>query len=225
MKVVRKALIDRRMRGRLVRHHLPMALVSMALVFGFAAINESRDENTRLSMGTAYAGLLLLGATLFTGPLNVLRSRANPVSTDLRRDLGVWAAIVGLAHVVAGLRVHMGGDPWVYFFYQPGGTTPRFDVFGWANWIGLAAAVILVFLLALSNDYTLRTLGRTRWKTLQRLNYVLALAVVVHGVVYQGLENRSPNWVALLVVIVAFFTLVQAAGVRVRLTQRREKPT
>jgi sulfoxide reductase heme-binding subunit YedZ len=40
-------------------------------------------------MATAYVSLALLAATLVTGPINLLRRRPNPVSTDLRRDLGI----------------------------------------------------------------------------------------------------------------------------------------
>lgn len=41
---------------------------------------------------SSYVSLLLLGATLLTGPLNVLRRQRNPVSTDLRRGISVFGA-------------------------------------------------------------------------------------------------------------------------------------
>lgn len=222
-RVPHKALIDQRMQRRIRQHHLPLAMFALVLVFGTALLNTSRSTDQRLSIGTAYAGLILLGATLFTGPLNVLRGRANPVSTDLRRDIGIWAAIIGIAHVIVGLRVHLGGDSWLYFFEEVGEAVPRFGVFGWANWIGLAGAALLIFLLALSNDYTLRKLGRTRWKTLQRLNYILALGVVVHAALYQYLENRQAPWVWAFLLITAFFTLAQIAGVMAHRARSRHK--
>lgn len=219
MREVHKPLVDRRMRRRLVVHHLPLAAASLGLTLFLSAVVASPDVNTRLSMATAYVGLLLLGLTLFTGPLNVLRGRPNPVSADLRRDLGVWAAIIGIAHVGLGLQVHM-GNPWLYFFPEPDARIPRTDAFGWANWIGLGATLLLLLLLALSNDYTLRKLGRTRWKALQRLNYLLAGAVAVHGLLYQVLENRTPDWVVLFGGLIAFFAVVQVAGLIARLRTR-----
>lgn len=63
---------------------------------------ESPDAKYKWSMSTAYVSLLLLGCTLLTGPLNVLRRQRNPVSTDLRRDIGIWSGIVSLVHVGIG---------------------------------------------------------------------------------------------------------------------------
>ena len=59
------------------------------------------------SMASAYVGFALLCASLVLGPWNVLHGRPNPVSIDVRRDVGIWAGIVGLVHVVAGLQVHL----------------------------------------------------------------------------------------------------------------------
>jgi sulfoxide reductase heme-binding subunit YedZ len=170
----------------------------------------------RVSMATAYVGLALLAWTLFTGPLNVLRRRANPVSTDFRRDVGIWAGILSVVHVVVGLQVHMGGNIWKYFFYGSGLDVRdlRHDPFGLANYTGLAGTVVILLLLALSNDVSLRRLGRHRWKTLQRLNYAIFALVVAHGAVYQVLEKRRLVFVLVFAATVAAVSLVQTAGVR-----------
>lgn len=176
----------------------------------------SEDTMFRLSMATAYSGLALLGGTLLLGPFNVLRSGRSPLSTDLRRDLGIWAALVSLVHVVAGLQVHFRGRPWLYFVapaelpYQF--LSIRLDVFGFANHLGLAAALLAVLLLALSNDLSLRRLGAWRWKMLQRLNYGLLALVVAHGLLYQRLEVRNPRLVMVLVTLTAVVAAVQVAG-------------
>ena len=83
----------------------------------------------RWSMATAYVGLALLGATLVTGPLNILRRRPNPVSTDLRRDLGIWAGVLAVAHFLIGLQVHM-KHRYLYWLEEVKGSTalrPRTD--------------------------------------------------------------------------------------------------
>lgn len=78
-----------------------------------------------LSVATAYAGLLLRAITLLLGPWNVLRGRPNPVSTDVRRDVGIWAGILSLAHVVFGLQVHMRGrEAPLIATGRPSGCTP-----------------------------------------------------------------------------------------------------
>ena len=141
-------------------------LLSGLLLVGLYYAVESPDAKYKWSMSRAYVSLLLLGATLLTGPLNVLRRQRNPVSTDLRRDLGIWSGIVGLAHVAIGWQVHM-GNMLLYFFEEDKATKAlslRADLFGFANYVGLAGGPILVMLLALSNDLSLRKLKAPRWK-------------------------------------------------------------
>ncbi|MEO8335055.1 MAG: hypothetical protein ABI664_08785 [bacterium] len=97
---------SRRARRRLIRHHVVIALATAAaLVLGYA-LTTSKNPVFRWSMSTAYAGLALLGATFAIGPLNILRSRPNPVSTDLRRDLGIWAGLLAIVHFLVGWQVH-----------------------------------------------------------------------------------------------------------------------
>lgn len=171
----------------------------------------------RASMATAYVSLALLGASLATGPLNVLRGRPNPVSTDLRRDLGIWAAVVAIAHFAVGLQVHM-KHRWEYWFTPASGglLLPRVDPFGFANHTGLAAVAIAALLLALSNDRSLRALGTARWKRLQRWNYALYGLVLLHGIAYQVTERRTLPWVALFVAMLLPALVLQVAGRRAR---------
>jgi len=200
---------------RLVRHHLGLGAASAVLVMAIALGLPSGLAVWRLSMATAYAGLVLLAATLVLGPVNVLRGRRNPVSTDLRRDIGIWAGIVGLAHVVAGFQVHLGGEIWRYFLERRDGTgpwLPRIDLFGFANDTGLLATAILVLLLGLSSDWSLRALGRRRWKALQRSNYVLLGLVAVHGLAYQRSEDRAGVYLLVLGMATTAVVAVQAAG-------------
>src|SRR5215467_10425835 len=131
---------DRAYRVRRIRRHVGLGLASVALTVAMSAIVPSPNLVFRLSMGSAYAGLALVGISLAIGPWNVVRRKPNPVSTDLRRDIGIWAAVVALFHVGVGLQVHM-RSMWEYFFYLSGGS-PRLpirrDAFGLANYTGLA---------------------------------------------------------------------------------------
>jgi methionine sulfoxide reductase heme-binding subunit len=174
---------SRRLRARPLGHHLVIgALSAVAMLLGFALVSSS-DSTFRWSMSTGYVGLALLGASLATGPLNVLRRRPNPVSTDLRRDIGIWAGIVSLAHFLVGWQVHM-KHGYLYWLREVQGTdalVPRTDLFGFANYTGLLAGMVAALLLALSKDRSLRSLGTRRWKALQRWNYGLLALVVLHG--------------------------------------------
>jgi sulfoxide reductase heme-binding subunit YedZ len=209
---------DRRLRRRLLRHHAPFALLAVLIVGATAAAIRGEPVRVRLSFGTAYAALLFLSCTLVLGPYWLLRSRPSPVSADLRRDLGIWTALLGFAHVVLGLQVHrhLGGMLY-YFLYPPaeraGGVPIRLDALGVANYLGLGATLVLALLLALSNDLALRSLGAGRWKSLQRLNYGLFALVALHALAYQWIEQRSPALVLLVAVAVLTAVAAQAAGV------------
>lgn len=209
-----KTLQQQRFKRRLFYHHLGLALASSILLFVFYMAVQSEDNRFRWSMATAYAGLFLIGATLLMGPLNVLRNKNNPVSTDLRRDTGIWSGIISIAHVVIGIQVHM-GNIWLYFFREVEETKEmvlRSDLFGFANYTGLLATFILLLLLALSNDLSLRMLKRAKWKSLQRWNYGLFAMVFVHGLMYQIIEERKIPFVVLFGVMIVIVVGIQLVG-------------
>ena len=171
-----------------------------------------------VSMASAYGSLVLLAISLMIGPWNKLRGRPNPISGYLRRDIGIWAGVLGIVHVVAGLQVHMGGKFWLYFL-PPGLATFPFPVrfgqwmpFGSSNYAGLGAMLILLLLLFLSNDASLRSFGARRWKSLQRWNYACALLVVGHGAVYQIIEKRNAGFVMVCLSIVLLALAMQIKG-------------
>ncbi|SMB94483.1 sulfoxide reductase heme-binding subunit YedZ [Hymenobacter roseosalivarius DSM 11622] len=195
-------------------HHGVLVLFNILLLGGLYFAVESPDVKYKWSMSTAYVSLLLLGATLLTGPLNILRRQRNPVSTDLRRDIGIWSGIVGLAHVAIGWQVHM-GNMLLYFFEEDKLTKElslRADLFGFANYTGLAGGIILVLLLALSNDLSLRKLKAPRWKYWQRWNYLFYVLVVVHGVSYQVIESRKLPYPLLLAALILPVLVIQFRG-------------
>lgn len=206
-----------RLRRRLLAHHLVLAL-TCAAALGLVAMQllEGRAEY-RWSMATAYVGLALLAVTLSLGAWQLLSAGRAPVSSDLRRDFGIWAALLSLAHVAAGLQVHMKSMVLYFFVPSAGGLwLPRVDAFGLANWAGLAATLVLVLLLCLSNDWSLRRLGHIRWKALQRCAYAAAVLVVLHGAVYQLLERRQLAWVLVFGLIVVAMAVAQSWGFRRR---------
>lgn len=206
-----------RARRRRVWRHCLLATISGLVMLGIFALLGSRDSLFRASMASAYASLGLLGATLILGPVNILRARPNPVSTYLRRDVGIWAALLALGHVVFGLQVHMSGRFWLYFVYpaDEAHVLPvRHDLFGLANYTGLAATLVLVLLLILSNNASLRALGRRRWKGLQRWNYGAFALIGVHGIAYQVLERREFLFVEIGFAVMLAVVTLQVAGLR-----------
>ncbi|HTF70001.1 MAG TPA: hypothetical protein VK638_45720 [Edaphobacter sp.] len=190
------------------KRHVTLAAGAIAITCLAYAATPPADVRHRLSMATAYAGLTFLAASLWLGPWNVLRQRPNPVSFDLRRDIGIWTGILAIVHTAIGLTVHLRGRMWMYFFKGLHPLKLQNTQFGFANFTGLGAALLFLMLLAISNDLSLRTLKARRWKSLQRWTYAAFLLTGAHGVAYQWIEKRHVPWV---LVFSAIMTAVAAA--------------
>jgi sulfoxide reductase heme-binding subunit YedZ len=217
---VTKALIRHKRRNlRLLRHHLGLTLATLVSVDVLYATRPYRDWISRASFATAYPALVLLAATLWIGPWNLLRKNRNPVSSDLRRDIGIWAGIIGTVHAVVGQCVHLRGRPWLYYVYEHrrNHILPfRHDQFGIANYTGLIGALILIALLATSNDLSLRALGTPKWKSLQRWNYACFGFAAIHTILYQFSEKQHMPFRLTAIVTIAITLIVQLVGIRLR---------
>lgn len=207
-----------RLESRLWRHHLPICILSFATVAPLYFTRPYPDVLSRASFATAYPALALLAATLLIGPWNLLRKKANPISSDLRRDIGIWAGILGIVHAGVGQFVHLRGRPWLYYVYGPTEHHHgiRHDLFGLANYTGALGVLLLATLFATSNDLSLRRFGTRKWKQLQRWNYAVFALVAVHSFAFQGVEKQKAQWVMTAVVCVAAALVVQIAGVVAR---------
>lgn len=177
-------------------------------------MEDGRTLTAEWTTATGYVATVLLGLTLLIGPANLLLRRRNPVSTSLARDIGVWATIASIIHVIIGLQVHgIASDAFNFVRYFVTDGVPRTNSFGWGNWTGLAALVIVAGLLALSNDRSLRELKAKRWKRLQRTNYALFVLVVFHAYFYGALLRPTSLLTIVLIVTVITVLLGQTAGI------------
>jgi len=207
-----------RWRGRLLpriwRHHVPLLLVSFVCVAVLYQTRPYPDILSRASFATAYPALALLAVTLLVGPLNLLFHKPNPVSSDLRRDIGIWAGLLGILHAGVGQFVHLRGRPWLYYVYGPTEHHHgmRHDLFGLANYTGALGTLLLILLLATSNDFSLRRLGTREWKKMQRWNYAVFALVAVHSFAFQGVETQKVQWVITVAVCVGAAISMQIAG-------------
>jgi sulfoxide reductase heme-binding subunit YedZ len=222
----KRRLLNARFRRRLLAHHIALLVVATDLTFAFYFVTPSAASHFRLSLATAYAALIFLAVTLIIGPLNLLLKLRNPVSGDLRRDIGIWAAFLSLLHVLVSLPIPAVN---VLFFFADqtgvqGDLTPRLDLFGLANYVGLLATALALFLLLLANDWSLTLLGARRWKRYQRWTYPLFILVLLHGLGYILLQHRSPPLLATFILVPVVAIVLQLAGFlikRRRLQARR----
>jgi len=139
------------------------------------------------------------------------------VSQDFRRDVGIWAGMVGIFHAAIGQCVHLRWRPWLYYVYEnwrKEHVQPfRHDMFGLANYTGLVSALVLLMLLATSNDASLRALGTPGWKRLQRWNYLCFGLLIVHTLAYQiGIERPIGSLVSLAVMATIITLTLQTIG-------------
>lgn len=194
------------------KRHVTLAAVAIAITCLAYAATPPPDVRHRLSMATAYAGLIFLALSLWIGPWNVLQRRSNPISFDLRRDVGIWTGILAILHSAIGLTVHLRGRMWMYFFKGLHPLKLQNTQFGFANFTGLGAALLFLMLLAISNDLSLRTLKARRWKLLQRWTYIAFLLTGAHGIAYQLVEKRHVPWVLVFSAIMTAVAAAQCLG-------------
>ena len=121
----------------------------------------------------------------------------------LRRDLGIWAGLTGLAHLAAATGEVM--QPAYFNRYLTGPEGPPLP--GWLGNSGIVGGyligVLLLILLLLSNNWSLRRLGPARWKQLHGVSTTAFVLTIVHGIAFQVIERRTGGWLAGLVVAAA----------------------
>lgn len=209
------------MAARIKKHYLPLLFFSLATAFLFFLVWNKRDAITFTADATGYISLAFLALSLIIGPVNLLLKKSNPLSTYFRRDLGIYAGILALLHCITGLFVHLRGQMWQYFFYKTDqGYTLRFDDFGWANETGLFAGLLIILLLATSNDYFFKKLRPLRWKNIQRLTYVMFALVLIHCLYYRIIGNNLDRVYWLYLPVLAFILCFQLTGIFLKIRSK-----
>jgi len=178
------------MNERLKKHYIP--LISLIIIAGliFYIYRGKRDAITFITQTSGYISLLILTVSLIIGSLNLLLKYKNPISTYLRRDIGISGGILAVVHSITGLFVHLRGKMWLYFLNDE--KHVRIDNFGLANYTGLISALIIILLLITSNDYFLKKLNPQKWKNVQRLSYLMFILIAMHCYFYRiGKDNLN----------------------------------
>lgn len=212
----RCCLTERNIRRSL--NHLWLASVSISAAVGLYLVLSLVYPSPRLwifrwSLATAYVGAGLLAITLSIGAWRILKNQSMPISNDLRRDFGIWCAVFAIAHTFIGLNVHL--NNWARYFFDDAGDW-RADLFGFVNYVGVAATLVVVVLILTSSDFALKNLKSKRWKRIQRWNYVFGVLVALHGIFYIIVEKRVVPFLFIFAVFVIGTTAIQFFGFRKR---------
>jgi DMSO/TMAO reductase YedYZ heme-binding membrane subunit len=177
-----------------VFRHVELFLFTV-LLFAFAWVAGMPDAAiNRLSTASAWLCFAYMCTALFVGPFFRIRYKKNVVNIYLRRDLGIWTALVGLFHLVVGTMESM-NDEYMMRHVDEAMRAPapmiREMLFSWGSSIGFIVGVIFVGLLAISSDQAIRVLGIKWWKRLQKSSYLAFGLLLVHALAFQVIESRN----------------------------------
>ena len=204
--------------SRLKTHYLTMAVLSLTSTGLFYLVWKDKDWITFITDVSGYISIFLLLASLVLGSINLLLKRKNPVSTYLRRDIGIFGGSLAVIHSGVGLFVHLRGKMWQYFLVEINHAySIKLDDFRMANYTGAIAALLIILLLTISNNYSLRKLKAAKWKNLQRLSYLMFVLVLIHAVLYSIVLKHISFAFYLYIPIFLVVLIFQAMGIRLKL--------
>ena len=199
-------------------HYLPMIVISMIFTYIFNELWDTSSAIPFITYASGYIGIFLLSLSLLLGPINLMLNRKNPVSTYLRRDMGIFGGILALVHSVIGLFMHFTGRPWLYFVEEvENGYAVRFGNFGIANYTGLIGTLIIILLLVISNDYSLRKLKSYKWKNLQRFTYLMFVFAILHSIFYRINADKEDLIMYLYLPLFLGVLIFQIIGVGIKM--------
>lgn len=142
----------------------PLAYLTLGI------INEDLGANPveTLEHTTGTWALIFLMLSLSMTPIRLITKQAWVI--QLRRLLGLWMFAYASLHVVSYIWLDFGflwDEIWLDIIEHP------------RIWLGLLAFLLAIPLTVTSNSYMMKRL-KTKWKTLHKLVYPLAILAVLH---------------------------------------------
>ncbi|MFA4134428.1 MULTISPECIES: ferric reductase-like transmembrane domain-containing protein [unclassified Brevibacillus] len=216
-------------RRRLVAHVSILSLI--LLIAGWMWVDFSSFPALETwSMLLGYLSFILIGCTLLIGPLQSwLPAGWITISLSIRRDIGIWAGLTGLLHVILVLVlfeneprlmiIHENrsekADGWLGLFFVASSDptmwpSPNWTLTGVANYLGLFAFFILLALWLTSSELAKKWLGGSSWKRLHLANPWLFVIVLFHGLIYIQSIKGEPHTFSDMLVFAAMIWLVRS---------------
>lgn len=146
---------------------------------------------------TGLIGLILITLALLVTPLRTLTGWNRLIS--VRRNLGV----IAFAYLSAHFLIFVWWDRQASL-----ASTVNEIVMRRYLWFGTGALVLMIPLALTSTDAMVLRVGAKRWKALQRLAYVIALAAVVHYYLLVKSDTRQPLAFAAVIGALLLYRLV-----------------
>lgn len=164
---------------------------------------------------TGLIGLILIVLALVVTPLRALTGWNRLIA--MRRNLGV----IGFFYLAAHFLIFF------WFDRQHSLTSTLTEiVMRKYLWFGTLALVLMAPLALTSTDAMVERLGSRRWKRLQRLSYVIAIAAAVHYYMLVKSDVRQPLWFAGIIgALLAYRAVAHYVGLRREVRAARAKVT
>jgi len=205
-------------KNRLLTHYLALTIFTILTTIVFKLAGSTTNVIAFITDVSGYISIFLLVISLLIGPVNLILRKKNPVSIDFRRDVSIYGGALAVLHSVVGLFVHFRGKPWLYFFQETeNALTIRIDNFGVANHTGLIAVILIILLLAISNDYSLRKLKTAKWKNLQRLSYLMFVFAIVHSIYFRDVLPDNGSFYSIYGFVFLIVLIFQVMGITMRM--------
>ncbi|MFD2086963.1 ferric reductase-like transmembrane domain-containing protein [Brevibacillus brevis] len=214
---------------RLVAHLSILSLILLGTSWMWADFSSFPALET-WSMILGYLSFILIGCTLLIGPLQSwLPAGWMTVSLSIRREIGIWAGLTGLLHVILVLVLFEGeprliilqenrsekADGWMGLFFFASSDpsmwpSPNWTLTGAANYLGLLAFFILLPLWLTSSARAEKWLGGSSWKRLHLANPWLFVIVLFHGLIYIQSIKGEPHTFSDMLVFAAMIWIVRS---------------
>lgn len=181
---------------RLIRQHITVGISS--LIVCLILVQTRNDLEPLHSWNRAFAdvSLFMLGIILLMGPLSYLYK---PLQKQIfwRRTLGIWSALYAMLHTIIILNgwVEWKLERLFFIFTPPGQPWILHPGFALANTIGILALIYYLMLTVISNNWSMKLLGKKSWKYLQQKTTVVYTLVILHTLYFLFFhEPENPNW-------------------------------
>jgi len=78
-----------KLKSRLIRHYIPLSIISVLTGIVFHLLWPKKDFITLLADASGYLAIVIIVISLIIGSINILLKRKNPTSTYFRRELAL----------------------------------------------------------------------------------------------------------------------------------------
>ena len=187
--------------------HLCVLIIATLGSYAFLESRAEWSEMHRWNRAVGDMSLVMVALAMVIGPVSRLWKSMRMI-LPWRRELGIYAVLLAIIHVVIILVAWVEWDLVKLFGYEIHPVTGKYVMllhgFGLANAIGIVALLYAITLALTSNDWSQKRLGGISWKFLQQGAYVYWMLIAVHTAYFLYLHFQDfhrpvpdPNWAQL----------------------------